>query len=152
MKLAEMLHYIIDECQVDKVPIAREVQYIENYLGFQGMRYGEIANLRFTHIVDDARAEIPPMILQPFIENSFKHGDMTSNPAGKITISLLVENKRLLFTVVNTKGKANEQNFEREGLGVSNVERRLKLYYPGKHSLEMQRTEKEYLVTLKIEL
>lgn len=152
MKLADMLRYITDECQADKVPVAQEVKYIENYLGFQAIRYGEIENLSFTHSLGDARAEIPPMILQPFVENSFKHGDMTSNPAGRISISLLVEDRRLLFTVVNTKGKPGDKNEERDGLGVSNVERRLKLYYPGKHALEMLGTGNEYMVTLRIEL
>ncbi|MDD3105429.1 MAG: histidine kinase, partial [Bacteroidales bacterium] len=70
MKLADMLRYITDECQADKVPLTQEIKYIENYLDFQRIRFGEINNLSFTYSPDETSGEIPPMILQPFVENA----------------------------------------------------------------------------------
>lgn len=152
MKLAEMLRYITDECQADKVPVGEEVKYIENYLDFQQIRFGKPRNLSFVHTLDDSGCMIPPMILLPFVENSFKHGDITNDPQGMIEIFLKLENKHLSFTVKNTHGTTIQESSERDGVGITNVERRLTLYYPGKHTLEMRPEGKVYRVNLKIEL
>ena len=91
MKLAEMLRYITDECQADKVLIGEELKYIENYLDFQRIRFGEPRKLSFVHTLDDPGWMIPPMILQPFVENSFKHGNIVNDPEGIIEIDLKLE-------------------------------------------------------------
>jgi two-component system, LytTR family, sensor kinase len=156
MKLADMLRYITDECQADKVPLVQEIKYIENYLDFQRIRFGEIRNLTFIYSPNEIAGEIPPMILQPFVENAFKHGSITNDPDSFVRIRLSVRNNQLCFSIENrTDNKADNQSgsiSERDGVGISSVEKRLQLYYPEKHSLEIGEEESVYKVKIEIEL
>lgn len=150
MKLAEMLRYITDECQADKVLIGEELKYIENYLDFQRIRFGEPRKLSFVHTLDDPGWMIPPMILQPFVENSFKHGNIVNDPEGIIEIDLKLEKGHLSFTVRNSYDNTIQESSDRGGVGITNVEKRLTLYYPGKHVLETKTEGKMYMVNLQI--
>ncbi len=150
MKLAEMLRYITDECQADKVLIGEELKYIENYLDFQRIRFGEPRKLSFVHTLDDPGWMIPPMILQPFVENSFKHGNIVNDPEGIIEIDLKLEKRHLSFTVRNSHDNTIQESSDRGGVGITNVEKRLTLYYPGKHVLETKTEGKMYMVNLQI--
>ncbi len=152
MKLADMLRYITDDCQADKVPLVQEIKYIENYLDFQRIRFGEIHNLSFTYAPDETADEIPPMILQPFVENAFKHGNITNDPESFVRIHLLVRNNRLFFSIENSVDNTKDPIPEREGVGIPSVEQRLQLYYPGKHKLDVKEAEKIYKVKIEIDL
>jgi LytS/YehU family sensor histidine kinase len=152
MKLADMLRYITDECQADKVSLGQEIKYIENYLDFQRIRFGEIRNLIFTYSPDEITGEIPPMILQPFVENAFKHGNITNDPESFVRILLSVRLNRLFFAIENSVDTRIGSGTERDGLGISSVEQRLQLYYPGKHKLDIRQTETIYKVKLEIDL
>jgi len=147
-----MLRYITDECQADKVPLAQEIKYIENYLDFQRIRFGEIHNLSFTYDQDETADEIPPMILQPFVENAFKHGNITNEPESFVRILLTVNEGRLLFSIENSVDNRTEPIPEREGVGIYSVEQRLQLYYPGKHKLYIRETGTVYKVRIEIDL
>jgi len=152
MKLADMLRYITDDCQADKVPLVQEIKYIENYLDFQGIRFGEIHNLSFTYNQDETADEIPPMILQPFVENAFKHGNITNEPESFVRIRLTANEGRLLFSIENSVDNTTEPIPEREGVGIYSVEQRLQLYYPGKHKLYIMETGTVYKVRIEIDL
>ncbi len=152
MKLADMLRYITDDCQADKVPLVQEIKYIENYLDFQRIRFGEIHNLSFTYNQDETADEIPPMILQPFVENAFKHGNITNEPESFVRIRLTVNEGRLLFSIENSVDNRTEPIPEREGVGIYSVEQRLQLYYPGKHKLYIMETGTVYKVRIEIDL
>lgn len=152
MKLADMLRYITDECQADKVPLTQEIKYIENYLDFQRIRFGEINNLSFTYSPDETSGEIPPMILQPFVENAFKHGNITNDSDSFVRIWLSTAKDRLSFSVENSTNGKPETVSERDGVGISNVEQRLQLYYPGKHRLVIREEETIYKVNIEIDL
>ncbi|MDD4500975.1 MAG: histidine kinase [Bacteroidales bacterium] len=152
MKLADMLRYITDDCQADKVPLVQEIKYIENYLDFQRIRFGEIHNLSFTYNQDETADEIPPMILQPFVENAFKHGNITNEPESFVRIRLTANEGRLLFSIENSVDNTTEPIPEREGVGIYSVEQRLQLYYPGKHKLYIMETGTVYKVRIEIDL
>jgi hypothetical protein len=152
MKLADMLRYITDECQADKVPLVQEIKYIENYLDFQRIRFGEIHNLSFTYSPDETSGKIPPMILQPFVENAFKHGNITNDPENFVRIRLSVRYNRLIFAIENSMDNKTGSVPERDGLGISSVGQRLQLYYPGKHKLEIREAETIYKVNIEIDL
>jgi len=152
MKLADMLRYITDECQADKVPLAQEIKYIENYLDFQRIRFGDIPNLNFTYSPEAITGEIPPMILQPFVENAFKHGTITNDSKGFVRVCLSVAEARLSFSVENSTNGKPETVSERDGVGISSVEQLLQLYYPGKHRLVIREEKTVYKVNIEIDL
>lgn len=152
MKLAEMLRYITDECQADRVPAEKEIRYIESFVAFQCIRYGERPNLKFTYTLDNPGAAIPPMILQPFVENCFKHGDIKTNKNAVLEIVLTVSQTELYMTTYNCvkEDEASHLVTGRDGVGIANVVRRLDLYYPHAYSLTKEEKDGMYKTALCI--
>ena len=155
LKLAEMLRYITDGCQKDLVAIEKEIQYIVNYIDLQCLRSESksSSNISFTHQITTAGIHIPPMILQPFVENCFKHGDWLSNPDGYIRVSITEKNNTLTYITENSKQEINfEEQKISEGIGIPNVEQRLKLHYKHKYQLAIIDLPGQYRTELTINL
>jgi sensor histidine kinase YesM len=89
------------------------------------------------------------MLLIPFVENAFKHGE--KNHAPGISIELILEPDKLVFTVKNyTKSNNQPPSEESGGFGLENIKRRLGLLYPDKHELKLTTSEELFKVELKI--
>jgi LytS/YehU family sensor histidine kinase len=100
--------------------------------------------------------EIIPMLLIPFVENSFKHGFGKDMEDGYVNIHVEVNQNELNLELSNSKPLAgmelkNNENYQ-GGIGLQNVNRRLRLMYPDKHSMEIKETDIDYKVNLKIDL
>lgn len=153
LQMADMCRYITDECQSDYVGISKEVNYINNYINLQKVKLGE-KNITFVHHVENSALLIPPMLLQPLVENCFIHGDIASNAAGFIHISIQIENRVLTFEAVNSKKSISTDVSlkKREGIGIVNVEQQLRHYYNNKYQLDVKDMGDTFSVLLKIEL
>jgi LytS/YehU family sensor histidine kinase len=93
--------------------------------------------------------EIEPMLLLPLIENSFKHGLMADSTEGFVTIDLYSDEQQISFRVVNNKGLAPATEKE-GGIGLKNIEARLKLIHKNAYSLLVEETDKLFTVHLKV--
>ncbi len=90
-----------------------------------------------------------PLLLMPFVENTFKHG-ILNNPDTPAEIRLIVDSGKLTFTC---KNKIN--NFQKDpgsGIGLENVKRRLDLLYPDKYDLEILKEEGDFFVKFLLDL
>jgi sensor histidine kinase YesM len=153
LKLADMLRYVIDVFDTYNVSLNKEIDYIRNYLDFQLMRLNKQADIRFEVDVDNIHQPITPMILQPYIENCFNHGDISTNPKGYIHIALHVRAQKLNFTLSNSKGIQHyASSNQRNGVGKLNVEQRLQLFYKDAFTLIVEEEDTKYSVTLNIDL
>ena len=150
MKLSDMMRYVLQEVQHEKVTLEKEIQYISQYVEFQKLRLGENVDLELKINIDSGRLEISPMILIPFVENAFKFGT-SSHEKSSIKIELSANNKSLDFNVSNFifPGRENSETF---GIGVKNTKHRLQLIYPEKHTLNLTNDGKTFNVHLKIQL
>ena len=95
------------------------------------------------------------MILQPLVENSFKHSRIVNDTNGYVHFYLLQDNNELLFIARNSiKGMSVavvEQNKRsHSGIGLANVKKRLELYYGENYSFEIKQEDNNYVVTIKI--
>lgn len=132
LKLSEMLRYVIDDCSSDQVLLQKEVKYIRNYIDFQRIRMEREPNLSFECHITDPNYKIPPMILQPMIENCFKHSRIVDDPKAWIHITLRQDATGLLFTAENSipQGKVfSTKDDERTGIGLINVSQRLEMLF-----------------------
>jgi LytS/YehU family sensor histidine kinase len=147
---SDMLRYQLYECNSEKVPIEKEIQYIRNYIELQRLRMDESYRIDFNYAAGLSGFQVAPFILLPFIENMFKHISNGLSP-NIIRGELSSVNGALRFKGCNTKSKStgNEIN---GGIGLANVRRRLDLIYPGKYSLDISDTESTYAVCLQIQL
>ena len=160
LKLSEMLRYVIDDCRADSVPLTKEVRYIQNYIDFQRIRMEREPDLTFDVQIADPAYTIPPMLLQPIIENCFKHSRLVDDPHAWVRISIRQNDSGLLFTCDNSKPSANSfsrqsaiigrQDEERTGIGLMNVQQRLAVLFGDKCSLKVIEDPSHYKTVLHI--
>ncbi len=153
LRLSEMMRYMLYKSNEKEVPLKQEIQYIENYLALERVRYGDKVQIAFEYAGDDpSRYQIAPLLFIPFLENSFKHGLSQSITHGFVECLLYIEDHSLDFTIQNSKTTERDERYFKGGIGLSNVKRRLKLIYPNRYKLDIEETEEIYLVNLKIDL
>ena len=152
MKLSDMLRYILYECSdKDKVPITKEVAYIRNYMDLQLLKDSEITNVHFEEHIHE-NVPIAPMLLIPFIENSFKHSRIEDTKNGWITIRLEASRHSISFKIENSLPQTEYRKDKTGGIGIENARRRLELLYSGNYQLQIDKKENSYSVDLQIKL
>lgn len=154
-KLSEMLRYQLYECTTDMIDISKELAYIENYVTVQKMRMEAGTDLQLKISENIGSFKIAPLLILPLVENAFKHISNFKDPSqNKLFISITLE-EDLLFVVdvINTYNSSEGAEIlqNSSGLGLKNLERRLALLYPGKHSITRKRNGNTYETTLKIQ-
>jgi len=152
VKLSEILHYILYECDGAFVPLEKEVVLLKNYTDLEKIRYNKRLELIWNMPEPSPVIEIAPMILLPFVENAFKHGVSKKREKSSISIELHAYDEILEFSVKNDKPSRKQLVLEsgKHGLGLVNVKHRLELIYPGMHKLEITEMETEYSINLVI--
>jgi two-component system, LytTR family, sensor kinase len=151
IKLSQLLRYMLYETH-EKVPLQKEVEYLQSYIDLQQQRFGKTVDVRAEFDIGVGNHSIEPMLLIPFVENAFKHGAvMIQEPV--IDIRLTLTGNNLNFSVQNKfRPEGEEIKDEASGIGLVNVERRLKLLYPGRHSLRILKEQPWFDVQLHIDL
>jgi len=153
LKIAALLDYMLYHSNKPFVRLSDEIQNIKNYIELEKLRYSNLV----IQLLEKGGFEhqlIAPMILQPFVENAFKHGisNDVDNQWLKITIELREDH--LNFFVKNPK--SIELNIDNtgysEGIGLENVKKRLNIIYSDRHKLEIQENPDTFTVNLQIEL
>ncbi len=151
-KLSQMMRYMLYESNEEKVPLHKEIQYIEHYIDLQRLRMDGMTQIEFEIDGKPEGKLIVPMILIPFIENAFKHGVSTVH-ASQIMIHLNLEGDQLVFLVENTVHRLPSNAIEASspgGIGLQNVVKRLQLVYKQTYQLDIDATEISYKVTLSL--
>jgi two-component system, LytTR family, sensor kinase len=150
MKLSEILRYMLYETNSDRVPLEKEVKYLESYRELMQLRLKEKHFIAFEVKGDISKLSIPPMLLVPFVENAFKHCRKQA-PSPGVTISLVVEGHKMDFRVVNYKKEdCLGEETTPGGIGLANIKRRLELLYPRKHKLEITEPGDRFEVRLEV--
>ena len=150
-KLAEMMRYTMKDTQQDYVLLEDEINYISNYIELQKLRLDKTVKLEYYSPEDIPSLRIAPMLLVPFIENAFKHG-VNSEQKSNISINIAINKTEFQLSMVNNKVNVQKDIAERSGLGIENTKHRLNLIYPSKHLLVINDTEKDFFVSLYINL
>jgi two-component system LytT family sensor kinase len=130
-KLSAILRRLMRK-QDNLIPLREELTFIDDYLSIEMVRFGD--KLRFIKEVDEntLNAMVPSMLLQPIIENSLKHGISSKVNGGTIWLRARWEQNQV-HLVVEDDGvgiaEANLANLFEQGIGVSNVNERLRVLY-----------------------
>ncbi len=151
IRLSGLMRYMLYESDEAKVPLSKEVEYVNSYIELQKMRYAKSLTLA-THLDPGDGQLIEPMLLIPFIENAFKHGTgMMVDPV--IDISLKISKGLIDFRVRNKYLENDQEEKDKtSGIGLANVMRRLNLLYDKKHLLTIRKENGWFDVSLQIKL
>ncbi|MDB5031040.1 sensor histidine kinase [Mucilaginibacter sp.] len=149
LKLSEIMRYMLYECNDNKVDLAKELQYLQNYIDLQKIRFGHKAFIDFKIDGQVTNQQIVPLLLIAFIENAFKHG-IANDSLTPIRLLINVDNEHLHFYIQNKKHSNNRDDMG--GIGLNNVKRRLDLLYPGKYNLDIRNEIDTYTCELSLVL
>jgi len=153
-KLGDMMRFMLHENHLSEISMSKEIEYLRNYIALQELRTESAESIKIEASIDEGFPEyrIAPMLLIPFVENSFKHGISLREPSW-IKLKLYNQGSRILFEIRNSvhvrKGEDPEKM--RSGIGLKNVLHRLKLLYPNRHEFYMHQDEKEFFVQLTLQ-
>lgn len=151
VKLSNMMRYMLNESSNDFVSLEKEIEYIQNYIEFQKIRFGTVVQMEFLITGNQTGQSIAPLILIPFIENAYKHG-VNAEDNSLIKIRIDIADNRLCLTVKNNKVYIYNIGEIKSGLGIENAKNRLQFTYPKKYKLTIEDTEEEYSVSLILQL
>lgn len=155
LKLSDLLSYMLYDCTADTVPLDKEVRLVEDYIALEKIRYGDRLNVNFNLFGEINGRAIAPLMILPFIENAFKHGVSEELDDSWISIDLTLKPENLTLKVENSKSiqEVTEDRFEyKQGIGLTNVKRRLEILYPEQYQLDIHESSESFLVVLKLNL
>lgn len=128
----------------DFVPLRDEIDFINSYLSIEKARFGERLKLNIDIPEDMMNVKMPVFILQPIIENSIKHGILPKPLGGSVTVKARYDgNKEIKFSIEDTgvgmnDDRLNEVKRSSPGIGLKNVNERLKLLYGENNMLNIK--------------
>ena len=154
LRLSQLMEYMLYEGNRATVPLQKEIDYLENYLALERIRYGPGLHLSFRVSGPVGRFRIAPLLLLPFVENAFKHGLSQQLTDAWLQIQLTVTPGELTFKVENSKPESPDEGMSQKntGIGLPNVAKRLELMYPGRYRLRQLGGSDTFLTTLTLNL
>jgi len=149
--LSELLRYATRATTSERVTLSEEIDFAEAYLGFQQLRYG--SRLRFTFSVDKSlgSVSVPPLILQPLLENAIRHGVETLEEPSEVLLSATFHEGEIDLKVRNSPG-APQGGASGLGIGLTNTRERLQWIYGRPIDLHIQGTEDGFEARLLLPL
>jgi LytS/YehU family sensor histidine kinase len=153
LKLSSLMRYILDSSKRSKVKLSEEYQFLKNYIEMEELRLGEKCKIQFSTQGNFNHKEIAPMLLIPFVENSFKHGSFKTIGESYIHMKLAADQEWTSFSIKNSINNNDEgQVAISTETGIENTKKRLAILYPNKHKLDIAKTDQYFLVNLDIEI
>ncbi len=150
LKLSDMMRYSIYEGQKDWVTINNELEYLQNYIELQEIRYHKKSDVKFTHQLENPEAKIMPLLFIILLENAFKHGLENLAENAYIHMNLTESKHEVSFAIENNF--ETQQSSNNEGIGLINLKRRLALVYPKTHTIFFSKEANVYKVKLSLKL
>lgn len=150
LKLSSMLRFIVYETDEHKIPIGREIDYIESFIAFQKIKLEEPPKLEIDFSEVNPHIKIEPMLIFPFVENAFKHSNIDDTKNGWMRITLKSGDNNIAFHIINSKplGPVSKDNVG--GIGLENVKKRLSFLYKDKYELNIVDQADKFEVRLDI--
>lgn len=151
--LSGVLRYMLYECREASVPLTKEIEHLQNFIQLYELQIEERGTVDFkTENIEEGYI-IAPLILNVFVENAFKHSQSGQSDQIKIVVSIKVDvHGELSFTCINNYKPEDSLIGKENGIGLVNVKKRLHLLYPDQHQLNIDQSDDEYTVSLKIQL
>jgi sensor histidine kinase YesM len=150
LRLGEFLRAGLRIGNRSRIRFDEELALARDYMGIEQIRFGE--RLRYEERIgeDCAGRLVPPLILQPLLENAVRHGIAGLVGSGEVLVTARGEEGRMLITVENTRDPDAAPGRRGEGMGLANVRRRLRTLYAGAGSLTAEPAGDRFLVTIAI--
>lgn len=155
--LTTLLRQSLDQTRAQLVPLADELSFSRAYLQIQQIRLGERLQLDWQQSDDlPLQMPVPPVLLQPLLENALQHGIEPVRSGGQLQVRLFVEQQKLCCVLTNTVPAVTDsqlpEGHKGQGIGFSNTRARLQQRYGNLSTLTLTLAEQQAIVRLEIPL
>ena len=147
--LAELFRVAISET-AESVSLAEEVELAKRYLAIEQVRFGKRLQVSWELDPDAGAARVPPLLLQPLVENAVRHGIEPDANGGTIRVRTRVKLGRALVSIVNSVPVA--ASAPGNGIALRNVRERLRLMHDVAAQFETRREENVFRVQIVVPL
>lgn len=154
-KLSQMMRFTIYEGRKSSVTVNDEIQYLQNFIELNQIRYKDEIDVHFKRQIEDGEQRIPPLLFINILENAYKHGADSQTHGQFIHFELKTTAKRIEFNLENNfdpQVVAAKKADKVGGLGIENLKRRLELLFPGKHQFISKEKGNSYICYINIDL
>lgn len=142
VKLSDIMRFLIYECDEEKIPLRKEIDFILNYIEIEKIRYDADIQLSVEGDIDNIHIE--PFLFISFVENAFKHAIDHSFARPFIYITIKASKEQIVLNVINnTSSELETQAKKITGKGLQTSKNVLDLLYPRSYALDIIQTEKE---------
>lgn len=150
LKISDLLRFAIEEAPKSKIPLDKEISFLQNYIDLQKARLPQspMIELDFQWKISPNKFVVSPMLLMPLVENAFRYGLSLSHPC-YIRLSAILEQQTLKFSIENSNFAVGREGL---GTGLKQVQERLKLEYNNQNEFHIQKSDKIFSVQLKLNL
>ena len=148
--LSKLMRYMLYETNMDVLPLSKEIDFMKKYIDLMKLRVSDKTEVSYSFPEEETGIKIAPLLFISLIENAFKHG-VSATKESYINISMTSNEKTVQFAIENDNFPKKTDDKSGSGIGLQNVEKRLQLLYPNKHSFNTRIVNNRFLIDLKIE-
>ncbi|WP_276484568.1 sensor histidine kinase [Paraflavitalea pollutisoli] len=150
-RLSNIMRYFVDEGPKERIPLTREIDFINDYIHLEKLRMRHPMQTDFQISGEVNQVTIPPMLLIPLVENVFKHGVNKRSESNTLAMKMVLDQVQLELTVVNPLFE-DQEPLQRDGNGLTNLQNRLQLLYGQNFTLRTEKKDGQFIAYLKIPL
>lgn len=136
-RLSKLMRYTLHDATEEKVPLSSEIAFLKNYIDLMKLRLTDKVDVQYDFPEYSDGVKIAPLLFIPIVENGFKHG-VSANKPSFISLKMRIEDKRLMFWLENTNFPKDDRDKGGSGIGIENLQKRLRLLYPNRHEFRQQ--------------
>jgi len=138
--LSELFRFSLESSNDQEIPLSRELELLRRYLAIEQRRFGQRLEIEQNADPEILDALVPPLILQPIVENAIRHGIETQAGLGRIAISARRNGNQVKLSVSDNGKKpfdASIKEDKRQGIGLANTRARLQQLYGKEQSFSI---------------
>jgi sensor histidine kinase YesM len=152
-RISDLLRLTLETKDRHEIPLAQELSFLRHYLDIEQIRYQDRLRLDWEIHPGLEEALVPPMVLQPLVENAVRHGIGQRTAGGAVRIGTRRENGRLILEVQDDGPgirAGQDRTSPNGGMGLHNTRSRLEQLYGGHAALELYGQERGFVARISI--
>lgn len=148
-RLADFFRLILRLGALERITLGEEIDLVDRYLAIEKVRFGDRLTTHIRVAEDASRCMVPPLLLQPLVENAVRHGVASMVEGGTIDIEATLEN-HMLRILIDNPADPDRADVRGEGIGIENARGRLSAVSEGRAMLQAREAEGQFRVVIEL--
>ncbi|MDE3742005.1 sensor histidine kinase [Maribacter polysaccharolyticus] len=148
--LGKLMRYLLYDTETEKVPLQKELDFMTQYIELMKLRFTDKIKISYSFPKMVPNIKVVPLLFITLVENAFKHGVSAGRPSN-LDFKLEIEATKLTFTATNPNLPKNTNDKSGSGIGLENLEKRLRLLYPDQHHFVYKVEDGIFIAILTLE-